>query len=251
MTQTEKTILFYASLTKKGHLTLFNSFNKLKHRGVRAFKEVTYVTSKKKLCTKKSYTDDNGGFFLKSDIKKISIELNIGYETFRKQISKMQSLGWLIKTTTGYRLIGKKKLFNQYVNGMNRLCFYADNNNEIHKLCAIRFLKVNYYQQLHITLGRPKRRHKYSRAFLRSKDYSVSVRKLQNILGFKSAMSASKFIQILEKEHLITIAKRNEMLCTTAEFKYYLKSNKSLIDRCFSKDGIIYERKCNNINIVW
>lgn len=251
MTQIEKTIEFYANLNRTGLLTLHCTFNKIKYRKVTESGSYSFKTKKGKIKTMPTYTDDAGGFFLKSEVKTMANEFGKNYQTFRKQVSKMVSIGWLIPTQTGYRCIGKQKLFNKYGNELSRLSFHAPTKAEVLKTAAIRFLKVNYSQQLHRQYDCPKRKHKHSRALLESSDYTVSIRRLQKALGYKTPMSALKMEKVLEKEKLITIERRNELLCHASQFGNYLKADSSLTAKCFYIGSLVYQRLTNNISIVW
>lgn len=251
MTQIEKTIEFYANLNKSGLLTLHCTFNQIKYRKVAASGSYTIKTKKGKVKTMPTYTDNAGGFFLVSEVKAMANEFGKNYQTFRKQVAKMVSIGWLERTQTGYRCIGKQKLFNKYGNELNKLSFHAKTKAEVLKTAAIRFLKVNYAQQLYRQYKCPARKHKYARALLESKDYTVSIRKLQRVLGYKTPMSALKMEKILEADKLITIERRNEPLCHASQYGNYLKADSSLTAKCFYVGNLVYQRLTNNISIVW
>lgn len=251
MTQIEKTIEFYANLNKAGLLTLHCTFNKIKYRKVVESGSYSFKTKKGKTRTMPTYSDDAGGFFLKSEVKTMANEFGKNYQTFRKQVSKMVSIGWLIPTQTGYRCIGKQKLFNKYGKYLNKLSFHAPTKAEVLKTAAIRFLKVNYAQQLYRQYKCPARKHKHARALLESKDYTVSIRKLQKVLGYKTPMSGLKMEKILEREKLITIEKRSEPLCHAAHYPFLVKLDESLIKKCFYVGSTVYQRLTNNISIVW
>jgi hypothetical protein len=64
-------------------------------------------------------------------------------------------------------------------------------------------------------------------------------------------MSALKMEKTLEKENLITIERRNEVLCHASEFSSYLKADSSLTSKCFYVGSLVYQRLTNNISIVW
>jgi hypothetical protein len=251
MTQIEKTIEFYANLNRTGLLTLHCTFNKIKYRKVTESGSYSFKTKKGKIKTMPTYTDDAGGFFLKSEVKTMANEFGKNYQTFRKQVSKMVSIGWLIPTQTGYRCIGKQKLFNKYGNELSRLSFHAPTKAEVLKTAAIRFLKVNYAQQLYRQYNCPARKHKHARALLESKDYTVSIRKLQRVLGYKTPMSGLKMEKILEREKLITIEKRSQPFCHASVYPALVKIDETLTRRCFYIGDIVHERLTNNISIVW
>lgn len=251
MTQVEKTVEFYANLNRAKLLTVFCTFNQIKYRKVVEFSSVQKRSKNGNIVTRATYTDDAGGFFLKSEVKVMANEFGKNYQTFRKQITKMVQLGWLTQTITGYRITGKQKIFNQYGNDLELLSFTGKTKAEILKTATMRFLKVNYAQQLYRKYNEPKRKHKYYRALLDDKQYTVSVRKLQQVLGFRSAMSAHKIEKELEKEKLITIERRNEVLCHASQFGKYLKFDSSLTSKCFYIGNLVYQRMCNNISIVW
>lgn len=251
MTQIEKTVEFYANLNRAGLLTLHCTLNQIKYRKVTESGSYTIKTKKGKTRTLPTYTDDAGGFFLVSEVKTMANEFGKNYQTFRKQVAKMVSIGWLKRTKTGYRCIGKQQLFNEYGNELHKLSFHAKTKAEVLKIAAIRFLKVNYAQQLYRQYDCPARKHKHSRALLESSDYTVSIRRLQRALGFKSHTSAIRMERDLVKDNLITLEKRSKFFCHADDYAKFVFFDKSLTSRCFYIGNLVYERLTNNLSIVW
>jgi hypothetical protein len=227
------TIEFYKRLRQAGVLTDFILFGNIKFRGI--------VNGK----------DMNGGFIHKSRIKLISAELGINYNTFRKGVSRLVALGWLVPTKTGYRLVGHEVLFEQYASDLEikKLCVFAKTKKDLIKQLGITLIKNNLKTQLYREYqGRTKNWNKNCISnFLADDRFTMSVRKMSEHLGYKSAMSSTRLQKKLEADGLLKVGRKTAKLCSAAEYPLLLKSDDSLSNKCFIAGGQVYQRLCNNL----
>lgn len=227
------TIEFYKRLRQAGVLTDFILFSNIKFRKI--------VDGK----------DMSGGFLKKSQIKSIASELGINYNTFRKGISKLVSLKWLVPTETGYRLVGHHLLFEQYASDLNikRLCIFAKSRKELVKQLGINLIKNNLKTQLYREYhGRTKNWKKNCISnFLTDDRFTMSVRKMAGYLGYKSPMSSTRLQKELESDGLLKVKRKVERICHASEYSFLLKYDDSLQYKCFVKDEQVYRRVCNNL----
>lgn len=248
---TSRTIRFYSELNSRGLLLYFCTFAGIKHRGLRVVGRISQCSNSRSYL-RTLYSDSSGGFFRSSDMVAISNDLCMNYETFRKHVLKLVRLGWLHRTKTGYRLIGNRKLYDLYSPGLRRLSFFSGRKKDLIHLISYRYLKLNFNQQYYrsnngVNCG-TQRRHKYSRALrLMSSAYTVSVRNLSLVLGYKSAMTGSNVERRMESLGIIHINRSNIRLCNSVEYGNYLRFAPELTSRCFYSRGSIFIRGCNNI----
>jgi DNA-binding transcriptional regulator YhcF (GntR family) len=198
--------------------------------------------------------DLNGGFLKKSQVKLTSSQLGINYNTFRKGISKLVSLNWLVPTQTGYRLIGHRLIFNKYAEDLeiSKLCIFAKSKKELVKKLGINLIKNNLKTQLYREYnGKPKNWKKNCISnFLTENRFTMSVRKMGYYLGYKSPMSIVRLQKELESEGMLKIERRTKRLCHASEYAFLLKSDDTLQSKCFIKDEQVYQRLCNNLTAL-
>lgn len=227
------TIEFYKRLRQAGVLTNFILFSNIKFRKI------------------VERQDLNGGFLKRSQIKSVACELGINYNTFRKGVSKLVSLGWLVETKTGYRLLGHRVLFKQYASDLEikRLCIYAKSKKELVKQLGINLIQNNLKTQLYREYqGKTKNWNKNRISnFLADDRFTMSVRKMGSYLGYKSPMSSVRLQKELELNGMLKVERRTRKLCHASEYALLLKSDDTLQSKCFIKDEQVYQRLCNNL----
>lgn len=249
MTQKQQEGIFIANLNRAKLLPYFCTFNKIKYLGVDTFDEVEYINSKGQTKFRPLIADFSGGFLKKTNCKSAAAQLNIKYTTFRRHIDKLVELGWLIKTFTGYRLVGKKVLFEKYGNGIKRLSLASETRQEVINEVAHNLIKANIKQQAYKVKQTDRTGRKYSNALVNTPECSNSIRWLQKQLGYKSTMSAYRVQAELEATEKIIIERRVQYICPISEYPIIIKGCPELASKCFVKDGLVYQRLCNNIII--
>jgi predicted ArsR family transcriptional regulator len=249
MTQKQKEGIFIANLNKAKLLPYFCTFNKIKYLGVDTFDEVQYTNAKGQIKFRPLIADFSGGFLKKTNCKSAAAQLNIHYTTFRRHIDKLVELGWMEKTFTGYRLVGKSVLFEKYGNGIKRLSLASETRQEVINEVAYNLIKANIKQQAYKVKQTDKTGRKYSNALVNTPECSNSIRWLQKQLGYKSPMSAYRVQAELEATNKIIIERRSQYVCHESEFPNVCRYNPNLAERCFFKGHDVYERLCNNIII--
>lgn len=249
MTQKQQEGIFIANLNREKLLPYFCTFNKIKYLGVDTFDEVEYINSKGQTKFRPLIADFSGGFLKKINCKAASSQLNIKYTTFRRHIDKLVELGWLIKTFTGYRLVGKKVIFEKYGNGIKRLSLASETRQEVINEVAHNLIKANIKQQAYKIKQTDRTGRKYSNALVNTPECTNSIRWLQRQLGYKSPMSAYRVQSELEATNKIIIERRSQYVCHISEYSNAVKGNPDLAVRCFLINDNVYERLCNNIII--
>lgn len=249
MTQKQQEGIFIANLNRAKLLPYFCTFNKIKYLGVDTFDEVEYINSKGQTKFRPLIADFSGGFLKKTNCKSTSAQLNIHYTTFRRHIDKLVELGWMEKTFTGYRLVGKGVLFEKYGNGIKRLSLASETRQEVINEVAHNLIKANIKQQAYKIKQTDKAGRKYSNALVNTPECTNSIRWLQKQLGYKSTMSAHKVQSELEATKKIMIERRLQYICPISEYSNVIKGYPELASKCFVKDGLVYQRLCNNIII--
>lgn len=218
------TIKFYANLNRNGLLSKFVWFHRLKYLSVKNTKDLS------------------GGFIRFKELKFAAQELGTSKGNIDKLIRRFVLLGWMKKEKLGYRLIGWRKITEQYQPGLKKILFFApDKKKLIIKYSSID-IKRNENQQIFRERGLKKRP-----ILLNSERFSLSQRTMGYRAGYKSAMSGYRLQQLLKKEKLIKIEKQDIFVCKSEEYSAVVKHCKDLWGRCYSKDGNIYKRLCNNI----
>jgi hypothetical protein len=230
-------------------LPYFCTFNKIKYLGVDTFDEVEYTNSKGQIKFRPLIADFSGGFLKKTNCKSAAAQLNIHYTTFRRHIDKLVELGWLIKTFTGYRLVGKSVLFKQYGGELKRLSLASETRQEVINEVAHNLIKANIKQQAYKVKQTDRTGRKYSNALVNTAECTNSIRWLQKQLGYKSPMSAYRVQAELEATKKIIIERRSQYICHESEFLSVCRHYPNLAERCFFKGHDVYERLCNNIII--
>lgn len=249
MTQKQKEGIFIANLNKAKLLPYFCTFNKIKYLGVDTFDEVQYTNAKGQIKFRPLIADFSGGFLKKTNCKSAAAQLNIHYTTFRRHIDKLVELGWMQKTFTGYRLVGKSVLFEKYGNGIKRLSLASETRQEVINEVAHNLIKANIKQQAYKVKQTDRTGRKYSNALVNTPECTNSIRWLQKQLGYKSTMSAYRVQAELEATNKIIIERRSQYICHISEYPNVLRGYPELAAKCYVKDELVYERLCNNIII--
>ena len=251
MTNNQETVIFYGTLNSLGLLDTFNKFIYIKFRKNVYSGEKIIKGKNGKLIKKKINNDNAGGSFKRSEIPAIAVELGIKEDTLQRLINKMTANGWLKPTYTAYRITSLNTLYAKYTPnlGIKKITFRCLNKLELMRLCILYYLKPCLQQQMYREGNRrvPARLTKYCKALLQNSKYSISVRKLQKILGYKSPASTCQRMLELEKKGLLIIERRHEYLCEIKDLSFLLKGNPEIVNRFVLINNKVYERKCNNI----
>lgn len=250
MTNGQKTVVFYGTLNSIGLLDLFNKFLHIKFRKNVFSKEKFIKDRNGKIIKKTSNNDMGGGSFKRIEIPAIALELGIKEDTLQRLIKIMVDHGWLKPTYTAYRIAPMRMFFAKYTPNLKikKITFRCLDKKELMRQCVIFYLKPNFQQQFFRHRRRvPKRLTKYCKALLEDSKFSMSVRTLQKILGYKSPASACKRMLELEKEGILIIKRRREYLCEKGQLPFFLKGNPEFVNSFFVIKNEVYKRLCNNI----
>lgn len=231
------TLEFYRILNTKNLLSKFILFDRIKYLHI------------ERQPGKTRPTDKRGGFLHNNQITATAKELNISTNTLRQRLSDFKKLGWVTRTNTGYMLIGWKKLVQQYLPQLTKITYKAINKKTLIKIIAYENIKQNLNKQIyrenpHLSHNE---RKKISPALLRETRFSLSVRKVAQLLGYKSASTGSRVEKNLKKEKLLKIVKRNRRLCKIIDLPFIAKAFPELSGKCFIANGYVFERLCNNL----
>lgn len=193
--------------------------------------------------------DTNGGFVNVGHIPQISKQLNISVSHLKTNLRKFVNLGWAKRTRTGYVLVGWR-YFRKYSPNLEKITIFDSDKTELLIKIAEPYIKNNIKKQVfakYKDLKTAQRLHKQKMALMREEEFSVSVRKVADILGFKSPTQGTKFQKMLEKRGVIGIVRRSRFVCLLNEYSALKIHQKQRICRCFIVNGEVYERLRNNI----
>lgn len=226
----------YGTLNKEGLLSQFIIFHRIKylshHEG----------------------SDKKGGFVNKSDTDKIAKELNISKSLLCTNLRLYASIGWAVKSPSGYRLVGWR-YFRKYAPDLEKITIFDNDKLELLIKIAERYFKTNLVKQRYRKLTKfetPQRLHAATNmALLGMEEFSVSVRTLAKVLGFSSPTMGSRFEKILEQRRKIVVHRRRRLVCKLDEYVKMQVHKMADKKRCYVENGLVYERLCNNVIPVY
>lgn len=233
------TIDFYADLNKAGLRSRYILFDQIKYINI-----APLTINNKRKCT-----DLNGGFLHKSKLIATAKELNISVNTLRQRLSDFNRIGWVNRTHTGWKLISWKKIVHNYQPNIKKIAFKEKTEQKLNEKLAYEIIERSIKKQVHAKYSYESKstRKNLAHALLSSSEFSISCRTLAKKLGYSSPATGIRMEQILKKQNLIKIEKRQRKLCDVEFYEIELENNQGLINRCFILGGTVYERLCNNL----
>lgn len=196
--------------------------------------------------------DLNGGFIHKSSLQDLAKKLEIPYNTLRQRISEFKKLGWVIKNHTGWAIISWRKIASQYTEQLNKIKLFAKTKKELLNVISFQKIKKNLKQQFYAKYKFMSERwqKKHSKPILTEQEYSLSVRTVAKMMGYKSPVTGSRIEKRLVKAGKIKIEKHFRTICPANEYHLAIKAMPELAGRCFFYQDKVVERLCNNIILL-
>ena len=209
------------------------------------FQRIKYIN----ILKGKRDSDLNGGFLSRASFLLTAQKLGISVHTLRQRVADFSKLGWMRKTFSGHKLISWRKIADKYALGIKKIRYFAENKLDLINILAYHYIRRNIKQQIHRKniQYRPGALKKISQALSVEPEYSLSVRTIASVFGYLSPSTGSRIEHKVRRLGLIRIQKRERELCPSEQFASFLKYHPEVDGRVFKRDGIMFERLCNNL----
>lgn len=219
-------IQFIAELNKRNLLNLWIFFDKVKY------------------CSA-----TNGGFIHTTNLKSISQELGIKWNTFRKKINLCVKQGWFKRKLTGYSIIGWKKICENFDLYLKKIHLKGNNKVDLLKHAVLYTIKNSMFQQFYVVYKnhQPGPLKNKGKALLMDDEFTVSTYYIARMLGFKSATSGTRYERRLKEDKLLKIESRSTRLTDKLTTEEILDKDPNMIYFMFSVNGELFRRRCNNL----
>jgi len=190
-----------------------------------------------------------GGFLPKKYYSTVCKSLNISDSKLRKGLSAMAKLGWVNKTYTGYQFQSWRLIPELYDVEIKKLIFKGENKADLINKATAKYVKKNLLKQFY-TVNKKMTDNwltNNAEAKLQESDYTLSVRHIASIFGFKSAMTGSRIEKRMVKKKLIKIERQQQEVCLVKDLHSFHKANPELWHHTFIKGNRVYRRLTNNL----
>tara|TARA_R100000951_G_C2653740_1_gene185530 strand:- start:38552 stop:39172 length:621 start_codon:yes stop_codon:yes gene_type:complete len=185
--------------------------------------------------------------------KKEIKDLNIPYSlrTSKLYLEDLVKNGYAKRTKKGYILKGIKKVANEKFNTNIKYSYsytIGDTKKETIARVAYSIVRSSIVaQKKTVDKKNGLKAVKGMKFQWGNSDYSMSVRTVSKLCGFKSAITGSQIERLWERLGLAKIERRTVVLCNADGYSILAKSYPELRDRCFIKGNEVAMRLCNNI----